>query len=98
MKRVPSSATGLEVHEDHSPGDEVGGETEDLRRELDALRDENQALQEQVSGLEHKLEEGKVRFRELWRTVAYDTMITAKDLEIEELGYEPIQEVLLQRA
>ena len=79
-----------EVPEDLSPGDEhsVGGDRE-TERELDTFRDENQALQEQLAGLERKLEEGKVRFRELWRTncrciTEYDTMIAAKDREIEE--------------
>ena len=38
----------------------------DLRRELHSLKVENQALQDCVASLEQRVEDEKIRFRELW--------------------------------
>ena len=80
----------LEGDEDHTPSEHPESGEEDTKEALDVLKEENQALLDRVSRLESQLEDEKVRFRELWRTncqclAEYDTMITAKDNEIEEL-------------
>ena len=49
-------------------GEEGEQEVDTLRRELEALAEENQALKVEVSALEHKLHDEKARFRESWRT------------------------------
>ena len=71
---------------------DTGGEDtiEGLRGELDALREENRSLNDQVAGLEQKVVDEKARFCDLWQTkcwclAEYDTMITAKESQIEEL-------------
>ena len=61
-----------------------------LRRELQALTEENQTLKEEVSRLKQQLHDEKARFRSLWRTncqclAEYDGVILAKECEIEEL-------------
>ena len=71
-------------------GEEEEQEVDTLRRELEALAEENQALKVEVSALEHKLHDEKARFRESWRTncqclAEYDEVIAARDAEIEEL-------------
>ena len=64
-----------------------------LRRELQALTEENQTLKEEVSGLKRQLHDEKAQFRSLWRTncqclAEYDGVILAKECEIEELKHQ----------
>ena len=72
-------------------GEEGEQDVDTLRRELEALAEENQALKVEVSALEpNKLHDEKARFCESWRTnfqclAEYDEVIAARDAEIEEL-------------
>ena len=75
-----------------SPGLEHLGHEEEqpthvLKRELDALTEENHALKAEVSDLKHKLHEEKNRFRDLWRTncqclADYDEVIASKIVKL----------------
>ena len=90
---VPAAEPG--APEDPTPSEPREGEggEEELREEIEALKRENQTLHDHMSTLENKLEEEKVRFRDLWRTncrclAEYDALISAKDTEIKELKHQ----------
>ena len=92
-KFLTVAAAELENQEDGDPTESEGeqlADDSDQGEELNTLKRENQALQNQVSDLERRLKDEKTRFRELWRTncrclAEYDAMIAGRDSEIEEL-------------
>ena len=77
-----------EDYERRESGDEQPTEDSGLREELDTLQGENRALQDCVACLGQSLQDEKTRLCELrWtnyqRLVEYDSMLVAKDGEIE---------------
>ncbi len=75
---------------DLSEQEEEGQEVDTLRKEVEALAEENQSLKAEVSSLGQKLLDEKARFRDMWRSNCQcladcDDVISVKDSEIEEL-------------